>query len=381
MRIRLSSVSTIDNDTNQQKPPKQLVSDGVNLILLLFTLVGQQRLFPRSIMTKNSNGQIIVHSKEQILIWFERAFYQDCRINAYPAFLSKAEEQDYKKGINLNLFAPNILFIDLDAKNFKSDREFQRAQKQICKNIASLLYDVKPLVIWSGHGYHIIIPVNAKEALENFEEFTSYTSEPSKAFLQFAEKHLSLNNADTANNPGFKSCLLRVPHTFNSKCIDEGIDAVVKVVQQWNSSKPLAEIDNLLIEFQTFLIDQKLKAEIKEDKGKSKNQKYSTNTINTIPYVERLLTMSITDYRKNAISLILAPYLVSIQHLSDREAFSKIEEWALKCNQLRRLEPSIDYFDGLISIAIERARKTGVRPLRFKETLQNKNNILYDMLR
>jgi hypothetical protein len=73
-------------------------------------------------MTKNTNGQVIVHNKEQIMYWFERANYLDCRINAYPAFVSKAEEQDYKSGINLDIFAPNILFIDLDAKGFKSER-------------------------------------------------------------------------------------------------------------------------------------------------------------------------------------------------------------------------------------------------------------------
>ena len=138
-------------------------------------------------MTKNVNGQVVVHTKEEVMYWFEQADYQDCRMNAYPAFLSKAEENDYNKGVNLNLFSPNILFIDLDAKRFVSDTLFQRALKQILKNIASLLYDFKPLVLWSGHGYHIIIPVNAKEALENFTDFTPYTTEPSKEFLQFAE--------------------------------------------------------------------------------------------------------------------------------------------------------------------------------------------------
>jgi hypothetical protein len=205
----------------QNQRRRQFVSEGIDLILSLFALVGQQRLFPRAIMTKNTNGQIIVHSKEQILNWFERADYQDCRINAYPTFVSKAEEQDYKRGINLDIFAPNILFIDLDTKGFKSDKAFQRALKQICENIATLLHDAKPLMIWSGHGYHIIIPVNAKEALENYEEFTSYVSEPSKAFLQFAERHLSLNKADPSNNPGLKSCLLRIPYIFSSKCVDE----------------------------------------------------------------------------------------------------------------------------------------------------------------
>lgn len=162
----MGNISSIATDTAQQKQRKQLVSEGIDIILSLLVAVSQQRLFPRSIMTKKSNGQLIIHTKEQILYWFEQADYQDCRINAYPAFLSKGEEQDYSKGINLNLFEPNILSIDLDAKSFVSDKEFRHALKRILKKIGSLLYDVKPLVIWSGHGYHIIIPVNAKEALE-----------------------------------------------------------------------------------------------------------------------------------------------------------------------------------------------------------------------
>jgi hypothetical protein len=92
-------------------------------------------------MTKHTKGQIVVNSKEEVVHYFEIAGYEDCRINAYPTFLSKAEEQDFKKGINLNLFAPNILFIDLDAKRFKSDKELQRALKQILKNIGYLLDD------------------------------------------------------------------------------------------------------------------------------------------------------------------------------------------------------------------------------------------------
>ncbi len=76
--------------------------------------------------------------------------------------------------------------------------------------------------------------------------------------------------------------------------------------------------------------------------------------------------MPIADYCKNAISLILAPYFVNIQCLSDAEAFGKIKEWILKCNEVKNLEPSIDYFDDLIRKAIERARNTGIRPLKSK---------------
>jgi Primase X len=90
--------------------------------------------------------------------------------------------------------------------------------------------------------------------------------------------------------------------------------------------------------------------------------------------------MSIPDYRKFAISLILAPYLVNIQHLSNTEAFGKIKEWVLKCDKVRRLEPSEYYFDYLIGKAIERARISGIKPLKFEETLQHKYKALYDRL-
>ena len=232
--IKLNNNNNDITDVSQ-KPRKQLVLEGLDLILSLFVAVGQQRLFPRKVMTKYTSGQITAYSKEQILYSFEQANYEDCRINAYPAFISKAEEQDYIQGINLDLFAPNILFIDLDLEHFKSKEELDHWLKKILKNIANVLYDAKPLVLWSGRGYHIVIPVKAVEALEQFEDFESYTNEPSKEFLQFAARHLSLNKDDPANNPSFKSCLLRVPHTFNSKCIEEWIDAEVKIIHTWDT--------------------------------------------------------------------------------------------------------------------------------------------------
>jgi hypothetical protein len=95
-------------------------------------------------MTKYTRGQITVYSKEQIIYWFEQANYQDCRINAYPTFISEAEEQDYKQGINLNLLAPNILFIDLDLEHFKSKEYHQDLiwSKASCP------------VVWAWLSYH-----------------------------------------------------------------------------------------------------------------------------------------------------------------------------------------------------------------------------------
>src|SRR4051794_30199400 len=98
----------LDNEITARK---QKVLEGIDVILSLFSTVKQQHIFPRKIMTKKTRGQITVHSIKQMMQAFEDANYEDCRINAYSAFLNEAEERDYENGINMNIFAPNILFI------------------------------------------------------------------------------------------------------------------------------------------------------------------------------------------------------------------------------------------------------------------------------
>jgi hypothetical protein len=41
-----------------------------------------------------------------------------------------------------------------------------------------------------------------------------------------------------------------------------------------------------------------------------------SNWGNTIPWIEKLLQTTIDDYRKNAVNLILAPYLINVRKLS-----------------------------------------------------------------
>lgn len=62
---------------------KMQVSEGIDMLLHLFEKAGQ-RCYLRKIMTAKSNGQITVHSKEQMLQKFEEADFIDCRVNAYP---------------------------------------------------------------------------------------------------------------------------------------------------------------------------------------------------------------------------------------------------------------------------------------------------------
>jgi hypothetical protein len=370
----LNISNTLYNETAVRR---QKVLEGTSIILSLFSTTKQQRLFPRKIMTKKSGGQVTVYSIEQIMQAFEEADFIDCRINAYPAFLNEAEERDYDNGFNLDIFAPNILFIDLDQKDFSGGIELDKTLTKILKHISKVLHDSKPLILWSGNGYHIIIPVKATEALEHFEEFKGLTDRPSSEFLQFAKSFLSLNMADKANNPAFKSCLLRVPYTFNSKYIANGKDPEVKMIQEFHKST-LPSIDNILAEFMTFLADKKLKMDLKMNQWKNTNPNDVLSP--TIPYIEKLLEMSLNDYRKYAINLILSPYFVNILKLLDEDSFKRIKQWVLKCNNLIPLNPSITNFDIIIENAIKRAKVTGIKPLKFKETLQYKNKKLYDII-
>lgn len=332
-------------------------------------------------MTKTTGFQIIVNSAEEMIKKFEESNYQDCRINAYPAFLNKAEEKDYKNGINLDLFTPNILFIDLDEKDFSSKQNLDKIVDKVLNHISKTLPESNPLLIWSGRGYHIIVPVQQTKALEHFKDFEGLTDMPSEDFLRFAKEYLSLNRADKSNNPAFKSCLLRVPYSFNSKCFQDK-DPEVNVIQEPDFSKTLPKINDLLVEFMTFLADKKLKSEVEKEKRKNRNRfpPSSKELSNKILYVEKLLSMGIEDYRKNAISLIIVPYFVNVICLSDEESYGRIREWILKCHDIKPLEPSVLHFENLIRSEINRVKRTRIKPLKFKETLQYKSRALYKFL-
>jgi hypothetical protein len=374
----------INNLQTNNSERKQKVTEGINTILSLFSHVKQQRIFPRTIMTGAARYQVVVNSVEEMMKKFEETNFEDCRINAYPAFLNDTEEKDYENGVNLDLFAPNILFIDLDEKDFSTKQDLDKIVNKILKNISKTLHDINPLLIWSGRGYHIIIPVQQTEALEHYVDFEGLTKRPSEEFLKFAKEYLSLNKADKANNPAFKSCLLRVPYTLNSKCFDEDDkDPEVKIVQQYDFSKSLPKSGNLIVEYITFLADRKLKSEIEDEKRKKNRTRFlikNKESSNKIPYIEKLLELRVEDYRKNAISLIIVPYFVNVLRLSDEESYNRTRDWILKCHIIKPLEPSVQFFENLIKYEINRAKRNGIKPLKFKGTLQYKNEELYKLL-
>lgn len=345
----------IDEDT-------QKVQDGIDFILS--HVYGPA--FPRNISTAATNGaQFSITSRREIIEAAARADYIDVRINAYPDFV------EYK-GIQRQ--APDFLFIDLDRSTFKTDDDHYKALTQTLLEIGKRLHeDAYPSVIWSGNGYHIYLPVNNEVVLENVSDYAKF-DKPSIKFMRFAEQTLSGGKCDPSHNPSFRSCMLRVPGSFNKKCILAGKYPEVKVIQRWNYYRPLLPLD-LMKEFHSHMLTEKINElqRLKANESKYRND----GAPGQIAWVEALLHTPIDDYRKSALALIVTPYLMNIKKVSYVDATAAIKAWLDLCDKARRLDSN---FNGRIKAALDAAIKDKTKPMRLS-TLQTRNPALFDRLK
>lgn len=319
--------------------------------------------FPRTMSTLVTQGrQSIAYAKEELISAHISSDLIDCRVNAYPLYT------EYK-GINRQ--APNFIFIDLDKSCFKSERSHKLALDNTLRRIKENIGGY-PTVIQSGNGHHIYQPIEAFP-LEQKYTFSDF-DQPSKTFLRFAERYLSGNKSDPSHNPSLKSCMIRIPGSYNSKCIQEGRYSEVKVIQRWNGLRP--KINLLLGSFYAYLVDEKLKENERREQSRYHFKNKYSNSSNTILWIEKLLQTPIEDYRKNAVSLIIAPYLINIKKLSYEEALNIIDDWLNKCSSLRQLDYGFSY---KVKYALQTSIKNGYKPLKM-ESLKIKNQILYDFL-
>src|SRR4051794_36606646 len=104
--------------TNLDYPP---IFEGVNFLLSHL----QKPDFPRTIATKLTEGkQVIVTSKEDVINYYKKSNYLDCRLGAYP--------------YTVNDRAQIITFVmlDFDLNNFKYSR--QKLDKALNKILSTL---------------------------------------------------------------------------------------------------------------------------------------------------------------------------------------------------------------------------------------------------
>jgi Primase X len=313
--------------------------------------------------TPVSNGrQFTVCTKEQILQECEKAHYIDCRLNAYPAVSENA------------IIAPTIIFIDIDGN---SKLELDKLLKRTLNMTKLKLNDCVPTVLWTGNGYHMYLIIDII-ALELMPKFNELFEEPSKLFLKFAESCLTNKRNDPKHHPTFKSCLLRIPGTLNSKSFVQGADPEVKIIQRFQDTARLGT--SLLPDFRLYLADR----QIDTKRNLVKKNLYNFQNQQQIQWIEKLLITPITDYRKYTIDLILAPYLIVVKNYSEEDAFNKILIWADKCNELKNLSPSIYYFENRIRTAIENSSHKKIPPisvhnlkLKYSAWFGALNNMLY----
>jgi hypothetical protein len=144
-----------------------LIKENLDFILDHFV----NPLFPRNIMTKALGRQKEVFN-EEALAYFKASNYQDCRINAYPAFT------DYQ---GINFTAPSFIIIDLDLKDFESQEVLDKTLRKTLDKMNKVLHGAHPTVLWTGGGYHIYQAIHGF-VLEDIDRFTCLAN-PSKKDL------------------------------------------------------------------------------------------------------------------------------------------------------------------------------------------------------
>jgi Primase X len=340
------------------------VESGLAFILGHFS----EPLFPRKVATAatalSKKYQDRVDDKDRAMLYYRAApLYEDCRINAF----------------GLNQTNPDLIFFDLDTEDFASVRSLNLALTSILKTIEEKIGG-HPTVIWSGRGYHIIQPIDCSINLDDVKEFAELTYDVSNKFLQFAERYLSNGKCDSSNNPATRSCLLRIPGSLNSKCKAAGIDAEVKVLREWDGHRPDYRL--LMGSFYAHLVG--LEAQRQNYRHTTEQRENKSSGIpndHSIEWIERLLQTPIEDCRQNdAVSLIIAPYLINVKHLDADEAYDIIMEWLDKCEQLRPLSLSRHEVDRRVEQAIYNSQRSGIRNMRIS-TLKDRNPWLHDKLR
>jgi hypothetical protein len=173
--------------------------------------------------------------------------------------------------------------------------------------------------------------------------------------------------------------LLRIPGSLNSKCVERGEDAEIKIIQKWDESRP--SIQPMLREFRRWLIQKRID-DVKElKKQEKKHSKFQMSVyknqqpINTIKWIEKgILEVPLSDHRKYIVWRILSPYLLNVKKLPKEEAYSVMNR-VDKCDKLERLSfnPKIKIKDGL------RGASKGYFPISM-EKLKEENRQLYDVV-
>lgn len=106
--------------------------------------------------------------------------------------------------------------------------------------------------------------------------------------MQFAERYFTKGQSDPQHQTKFKSCLVRIPETYNLKCLNKGLnqeESKIKIIQKWNGKR--LPIQLLLKDFRRWLIQEEInhKREIKIQEIKYKQSPSNLLNIKAIEWI------------------------------------------------------------------------------------------------
>lgn len=246
--------------------------------------------------------------------------------------------------IDAGLVSPNILFFDLD-KGDKTREEIDLLLEGTIDRLR-LTFNAQPgnfpvAVLWTGNGYHVYVIMKTKPLMiykKMAELCIIAKTEISKEFLRFTEKYFTDYKSDINHSITFRSCLLRIPGTLNSKNLEE-----VKVIREPIGSVGfiMQQNDVLQKEFDYYCINiyrlyvKERKRQRTIDKRMNRNRKSVVSNSKRYLWIEKLLKEQLDDHRYYCVWKILAPYLIRVKGLSYEDAYEKLEEWLNECDKLK----------------------------------------------
>lgn len=356
----------------------QDVIDGIDFVMYMLPNTD----YPRSILVGSIHKPYAVWNRDDILMRYKPMLYEDCYINAFPNY-----DWMIDKGRLPPTFrpVPNHLMIDIDRSSFIDEQQFQQTIADTTKNIKANITGITgeyPIIIDSGNGYHIHVPMpgitTSLEDMPEFESFSQQGLDLDNKFLRFLEHKLSNGRADQHHNPSVNSCMFRVPGTINTKARDarkpepyvkviEGYKHVNKLIGERLALPSSARLRNvsrpttkLLNDFYAYLIQQQIDDRIEESDRRRRRilqslqpNSANNNGNNMIEWIEKILQVGVEDQRKDLLFWVLAPYLITVRRLDRDKAYTLLEQWLYKCDDVRRLYPHRSNFRVRIKHCLE----------------------------
>jgi len=291
----------------------------------------QQPYLPRPVSSALTDGQQrTAFSIEYLGNICETANWIDIKVGAYPKFTYLMEKGRVPWG-----YVPKHwqLLIDQDEGDLQVTLH----------KIKMYLGGVTPSVIFTGHGFHIYIPlkITNKEILSNLELAIDY--------MRFLEKYVTNNQSDKGHYPSFNSCMMRVPGSHNQECITERIPSEVTIIQKWDGFRT-APSSHVFDEFMKVQNKKRLIEAHQARKDIELIKKYGSlaaaNKELQDPLTDFLIFHSkgITDGRKNTLYYIIAKYLIRVKGVTDKATAEGIcAEWLRRSNRLKPIKNTSHY--------------------------------------